>query len=339
MDFSKVYTAEFSMRPFDVSTWSAVGTPISMTALSIDASAKDSSSLLKTASIETDNPLETGWYKVYMTATQGDSVRVPMGVYLLSKRSTTYDRGIGPTRTSGYSSLKPADVTKMPLGSYAPMGADGASLAASYIGSCLPVPVHVDGWFELAQHVVFPQGCSYLKAAWMLVDAGGGMISIDGDGEVHIGPLPIEPSLELGRLTEYMLLPGVSEDLDDLIPNRYYAVQGGSIAVSENYDNGPTSYTRRGFWVDALDTSPIRVNGETLQAYADRRLRESCIRRRRVSYTREFALGVDPMSIVRCSIPEEGLDGDASVVSQKMDCSYGVTVAETLEFREDLWRN
>jgi len=337
MDYSKVYTAEFSMRSFDVQSWSDDGPPMTVSSMSVSASATDSCSLLKTATVETDEPLETGWYKLYMTATQAGSVRVPLGVYLFSNRSTKYDRGIGASTASGYSPLKPAMSAKMPLGSYAPMGADGAMLAAKYISECIPVPVHVQGGFELSQHVVFPQGCSYLEAAWLMVDSAGWAMTVDGDGEVWVTPMPTEPALNLGRLEGYMLMPGVSEQVDDLVPNRYYAVQGSSVAVAENVSAGPTSYRQRGFWVDEIDTSPVRVNGETLQAYADRRLVESCIRTRRVSYEREFAPGVEPLSIVRCSIPEEGLDGDARVVSQKLDCSYGIKVSETIEFEENLW--
>ena len=64
----------------------------------------------------------------------------------------------------------------------------------------------------------------------------------------------------------------------------------------------------------------------------------SCIVLPRVSYgnggttyTREWAPGVYPFSIVRCAVPERGLDGDYRVLSQRLTCAKGVTVQETVE--------
>ena len=152
-------------------------------------------------------------------------------------------------------------------------------------------------------------------------------------------PKPTTPDLELARSDLGMLMPGIHEDEDWAVPNRYHAVQNGvtATAVNESGDN-PLSFKSRGYWEDAYDTSVIRVNGETLQHYAERKLIEASVRQRKVSYVREFQPGVLPFSVVRCSVPELGLDGDARVVSQSLECSNGITVSETICFTEALWQ-
>ena len=50
-----------------------------------------------------------------------------------------------------------------------------------------------------------------------------------------------------------------------------------------------------------------------------------------VTYTREWAPGVHPFSVVRGALPERGLDGLYRVASQKFTCDKGVQVEETVE--------
>lgn len=49
------------------------------------------------------------------------------------------------------------------------------------------------------------------------------------------------------------------------------------------------------------------------------------------TYTREWADGVYPLSVVYGAMPERGLDGLYRVTSQKLTCDKGITVEETVE--------
>ena len=92
------------------------------------------------------------------------------------------------------------------------------------------------------------------------------------------------------------------------------------------------SHAARGMWVDCYDPSPARVNGETLAAYASRKLAEASVVVKRKTYTREFHPDVLPFSLVRCSLPEVDLVGDGRVLEQSLTLGYGITVQETLGF-------
>lgn len=337
MDYAGVYEAEFVLRNVLPETWGDYGEPLPVNGASISANATDAVPLLQTADIELDYTLEPGWYRLYMIARQNGSEKEPIGTFLYRGASITHDYGIHASTAKMESVLKPCD-TSVVLGDYAPEGSDGAQQAARLLAQCTPAPVSVEGSFTLAHHVVFQPGSSCLKAVWDILDSGGFCIQLDGMGTIHVRPLPDEPDLELSRDDMDMLMPGVTEDTTEEIPNRYYAVQNGVTAMAENRDgDNRLSFKTRGYWEDVYDTAVVRVNGETLQHYAERKLREASVLDRKVSYKREFAPGVMPFSLVRCSVPEDGLDGDARVISQSFDCSYGIEVSETISFTEVLW--
>ena len=72
------------------------------------------------------------------------------------------------------------------------------------------------------------------------------------------------------------------------------------------------------------------MDGETLQAYAERRLSELSDIYETIDIEREFVPGVLPYSAVRVALAEPGLYGDFRVMSQTIECSHGVKVGETL---------
>ena len=184
----------------------------------------------------------------------------------------------------------------------------------------------VEGGFTLASNVVFGVGMSCLEAAWLILDAGGLCVQLDGEGAAHVRPKPTNPAVDLSHVNADLLVPGVVTDADlSMVKNRYYAIENGQVAVAENVDYGPASYNARGYWDDIVDTSPIRVNGETLQAYAERKLAEQSAVKKQVKYTREFYPGIAPFSVVGFG------ERNMSVVSQALACDFGVTVAETAE--------
>ena len=88
--------------------------------------------------------------------------------------------------------------------------------------------------------------------------------------------------------------------------------------------------------MDEVDESPTPVNGESLEAYAVRRLEEMSILENERSYTREYTPGVYLYDIVRGSIP--GLEGDMWVKDQTVNCGKGITVEEKAVRKEALWR-
>lgn len=49
------------------------------------------------------------------------------------------------------------------------------------------------------------------------------------------------------------------------------------------------------------------------------------------TYTREWAPDVHPLALVSCALPERGLDGLCRVRAQKIECTHGLSVQETVE--------
>ena len=72
------------------------------------------------------------------------------------------------------------------------------------------------------------------------------------------------------------------------------------------------------------------MNGETLEAYAERRLtEESQGVARVVEYRREYWPGVVPFSLVMGRLPDAGIEGEMRVRAQKLDCGKGIVITES----------
>lgn len=221
----------------------------------------------------------------------------------------------------------------MIAGSYVPNGSDAAAYAASLIASCTPAPVSVEGSFTLNQNFVFARGTTHLEAAQALLSAAGWRVRISGDGSILIAPKPTAPALVLDAANASLLAPEVDGDgkLEDR-HNRYIAVDGERRAVAVNDDHAnPASFSRRGRYVDIYDDSPQPCNGESLEAYAARKLSEDADARDAKKYRREWAPDVTVGDLAVGSIGSVGLDGMLRIKNQSGTVGMGITIDETAE--------
>ena len=174
---------------------------------------------------------------------------------------------------------------------------------------------------------------------WEVLDAGKWILMIDGEGAITITKKPDISSYALSHQGAMTLVPGIKRSLSyEDICNRYYAIDSdGSKEVAINdLASSSLSYTSRGRWIDYVDTSPTKVNGETLYAYVRRRLEEESTLVQTYSYTREYWPNIVPFSLIEATVPEYGIDGSIRVMSQSITCDQGITVNETagLEIKE-----
>ena len=342
MDWTRGYSARWRVMRVNRDTWEDEAEVPGITSVDVERSCAEDAPLLESATIHVDlepgRQVPEGWYRVEMLATQGgESTRHAIATLLVLETEAEVDRGVADATLEGWSVLKPAQDVKMPVGSYAPAGCDGAAFARDLIAVCTPAPVTADGSFTLDSTVVFDAGASNLEAAWKVVGAASWCIWVDGRGGAHIGPRGSEPALSLDSAAAGLLVPGITHrrDVSDTV-NRYFAVDGDSVAVVANEDPAsPTSTAARGRYVDYVDTAPTRVDGETLEAYARRRLSELSTVTTEYTYTREWWPDVHPMSLVRATLTAQGFEGDLRVVSQSLDCSHGITVTETASLEEE----
>jgi len=343
IDWGAGYSASWRVMIVDPDTWQDSEEMPYISSASVERDCTDDCPLLESGTFQLDAPpdweLPECWCRIEMLADQGgERERHAIATLLAQSSSGKAERGRLSVQAYGRSVLQPASDRKLLAGTYAPKGANGGEYAASLLRQCTPAPVVVEGKFTLDDHVVFDAGSSYLEAAWAVLKAADWRMRVSGDGTISIGPKPDTPVLELDRAHASLLVPGVDESWDvSEVPNRYCAVEGDAYAIAQN-DNpdSPISVPSRGRYVDVVDSSVTRVNGETLEAYAQRRLAEESVITRERTYTREWWPDVSPFDVVRGSLSSAGLDGDMRVLTQSLECGKGIAVTEKAG-KEESW--
>jgi len=346
IDWQSNYTVDWKIVKINEDTWDDEEDLPGVLTVTISRDCTDSVPLLETSSMEVYTEImdefEDGWYRVIANVYQdGSYERHALSTQMYQLNNDEVDYGVVKNTLNGQSVLLPALETSIREGSYLPKGANGANWVYVNLISCLKCPVHLVGdGFTLERYVVFDSGDSILSACWSILDAGRWCMQIDGDGHVYIMEKPTTPDLEIEIGDEGLLLPSVKRSAVKIgVPNRYIARDGEFEEIAENDDpSSPVSYTNLGRWVDAgVDTYPDYLNGESLWAYARRRLEEESTVFRTYDYVREYYPGVYPFSLVRASSMENGFEGDLRVTSQKLELDRAIVVSETSNEEIKLW--
>lgn len=331
-DWLRGYTAGWEVYSVDRNTWADSERIDDVLSVSVTKSGGSGTKMEEGTMEVIADTLSPMWCRIYMTAEQDSVDRYAIATLLFESTSSTFSHNVRTITAAGRSVLQPAADIRMSRGSFAAKGTDGAAEAARLIRSCTPAPVYAHGSFKLGEDVVFDIGCTYLDAAWQLIDAGGWCIQIDGNGEIHIMEKPSQPALELSHANVGLLLPGIDCDYDlSDVPNRYIAVSDDEIAIATNTDkNSATGFPARQRWIDFLDESPVTIDGEPLERYAERKLAEkSTSVTRKYRYQREYVPDVMVNSLVKATIAENGIEGNLRVLEQSLRCDAGVIVTET----------
>lgn len=338
-DWGGGYAAQWRVRRVNPTTWVGIDTLNGVDSVSIDRACDNTiESGRVSATIQNGEVIDEGWYRIEMLALRGNSYEhVAIATLLLSSTESVFERGVQKVSLVGRSVLAPAAQRIFADGEYAPKGIDGAAFVADLLRDCTPAPVVVHGSFTLDDYIVFDLGSTYLSAVWDILDAAKWCIQIQGDGTIDVLPLPDEPALVLDNAGAGLLMPTVNISADETdVPNVIIVTNGIETVRAVNDDpNSPTSTVSRGRRIERLVQNPVRVNGETLTAYANRTLEEAGKVERSYNYQREWWPGVFPYSIVRGRLSSSGLYGDLRVTSQSLACGAGVLVSETAVLRMD----
>lgn len=356
IDWTSGYSASWRVFRVNPETWADASELDGVTDISIERSIErstdqnskrgtdSSSKTIEKGSMSVDlvpgTTVDEGYYRFVMVARQGDDTeRVEVATLLFTATGGAVNRGVDAVECNGRSVLWPASKVSVEPGAYAPAGVDGVGYAAQLLSDAINAPIVTEGSFVIDEHVVFDNGASVLDAVWAILDAGGFYMSISGDGTVKIEAMPTEPSLSLDMTHARLLHPGIEHQLDTSdVPNVYKVTDGASEAVATNAsESSTTSTVTRGWTNEVLDESPVRVNGETLQAYAERKLEEASTIEDSRTYEREWWPGVHPCHVVRGSLASVLLDGDLRVKSQSLACGKGITVTETAYREVHTW--
>lgn len=334
ISFGDGYSCTWRILRIDPATWAGTEEVGEFLAASVERDCL--SMLLESGTAEFDgNPSDSEmWVRIEMLAEQGGLVeRHAIATMLMSPAGSSASVGGSKTEYECRSVLAPAEDRVLLAGDYAPAGCDGAEYAASLIAKCTPAPVLVEGSFTLTDHMVFAKGTTHIEAAWMLLDSAGWCAQVSGDGTITVRQMPTQPSLVLDDAAAKLL--GTEVKLEGAlaeIPNRYIAVDGdqSAIAIDDDPEN-PASFYSRGRYVDVYDDSPFRVDGESLEAYAARKLVEASESIESREYEREWRPNVTCFDVVKGSLSSVGLDGYMRVTSQSISIGAGALVTEKAE--------
>lgn len=342
MDWSSGYRASYRLYRVDEATW-ADSSERFVGLMDASVESNLSKELVQSGSIKVELPVgesfERGYYRVVMVTEQnGGYERFDISTMYYTTSTRNVSNGSATFPLVGRSVLYPASRRKMLVGSYAPIGVDGAAYAADLLSTAVAAPVVVEGGFTLDEHLVFDVGTTVLKAVLTLLQIGGYMLSVDGSGTVTIRQVPDRPKEDIGNIVE-LVMPTVSDTFDTAeVPNQYTAIDNSqSVTVTNEDPNSETSTVSRGYEDDVVDTAPKRVNGETLTHYATRKLYELSIVKKSYTYQREYDDGV----LVGDMMPVT-LNGENVMLRstrQSLKCSEnGIIVSETAEMEVPMWQ-
>lgn len=283
-----------------------------------------------TATITLGQSVAEQWIRIYANARSAtDAEKVALFTGITAMPSASYDGSLGSWSCEVYSPLSCADNVLLPIGWWTD-GHDPAQTAATLLAKSTPAPVTCDtGSPALTSEMVAEDGESCGSMARKLVEACGWRIRLAGDGRIHIERKPSLPSETLDESENDVMMPELDESIDlSGIPNVYRVTSGDeSITVRDDSPDSifSTVSRRREIWTEERD---VTLNaGESIEAYARRKLRESQDVSHRLSYTREYV----PLSVgdvVRVNLPSIGIDAAYQVVSQHVNCGVGITVDE-----------
>lgn len=334
------YTCRWSLFAVDSLTWADGEEVTGFQSAKITRSADGA--LIESGSLEFDGePPAAGYYRLVLTARQPSGYeRVEVATLLVQSTNANINYRTQSGTANGYSVLYPASKKRLVDGAYCPAGVDAAQYVADLLRTAINAPVTVDTSFYLNSPIVHDFGAPVLDAAWEVLNAANAVLTIDGNGTVHVRAMPNNSVLDLDATNARLVVPGVKQTLNLAnVPNHY--VSAGEFETAEVWNRDPASIVStisRGYEVTQVDTSPKPTNGETLEAYTVRKMREASTVGERVTYDREYTPGVGVYDVVNGSAAVIGLDGLARVVKQSLDCSHGILITEETERAVHLWQ-
>lgn len=333
------YSAIWRVMTVNKTTWADQKEVFGVKSVSVDRDCTDDVPLLESGTMKYTSKLPPkfteGYYRIELIVEQGSERQiVPISTLLCSSQAGEITRNYSEMDVDCFSVLKPASEVYFNDGEYAPIKVNGAQWCAEKLRAAgVAAPVKVTGSFTLNKYYIFDNSTSYLAGVWTILKAANFVMMIFGDGVIEIRSRPTAAYLRINKANCGYLLTEINYNGSiDRIPNRYLAVNydGKSATAINNNSNSPTSYSKRGRYIDYKDYSPALVNGESLKDYAIRRLKEESTIVEKYSYTREFHPEIVPCRIIEFDLPNLGMVGNYKVLKQQLKFDKGVTVSETV---------
>lgn len=331
MEWDKGYSASYYMMEVDPNTWADIDR-IEITGGSVNRSLDG---LLQSATIDcTDYPQDKERYvRVYLDALQSGS-----GAHeaIFTGLAVSPDRDIRGSWSENtvqcYSVLKAADDVILARGYYAPAGVNCERVFKELLA---PVPAPVEFLVDvpsLSYSLVAESGETNLTMVEKILTAIGWNMRIFGDGRIRFEPYGTESVITFGPLEYDIIENSISVEYDWFrCPNVFMVSSNGITAIARDTDpNSPLSIQNRGREVWMYENGVALQEGESITAYAYRRLAEEQQTVVTARYDRRFVPTVFPGDFITLHYPEQGLDDEYMVTSQTIALGHSAKTSEEI---------
>lgn len=329
MNWANGYSATCYLTVVDPVTWRDTG-KIEITGGTIKRTASELIEAADISCVDYDQTRER-WIRVWMdTRQQGSADHVALFTGLATSPDRDIDGRYVMNAVQCYSVLKPAQDILLPLGWYAPAGANGASLVSALL-SVGSAPIVVDGISpNLTEHIIAEENETNLSMVQAILKAINWRIRIDGDGTIRITPKAEDISASFDHEENDMVETKLKVTYDWFsCPNVFRAISDDMTAVIRDEDpDSSLSTVVRGREIWKQDTSCKLNDNEGIGAYAKRRLEELQQASRKVSYDRRYHPDVTIGDRVRMHYPAQKISGYFEVISQTIDISKNGRTSE-----------
>ena len=333
MDWNRGYTSQYYMTLVDPDTlrdterFEITGGTIKY----------ESTNLRTSADIDCKNYNETTeqLVRVWLDTFQdgGGSSHTP----LFTGYTSSPDRNIQGTKETRnmqcYSVLLPASDVYLRRGWYAPAGIN-ALLVIKQLLKPTNFPVEISDEtsenLELKQAIIAEQGETNLTMVEKLLEVINWRMWIDGLGTIHIAPYSDVPVRSFNSVSYDMIEPTLTVSYNWFdCPNCVIAYMDDDYAIAKDEDSDtPMSIQNRSreVWYEETD---VNLNeGETLQEFAFRRLKELQRVSLTIKYDRRFDPDVHLLDVVELNYPRQSISGNFLITSQSIALGFNAKTSE-----------
>lgn len=272
--------------------------------------------------------------RVYLDAKQtGSAALVPLFTGYATSPAQNFNGILETNSLDVYSVLTPVRDVLLPRGWYAAAEIPGGALIKNLLAPT-PAPVDiVENSPALKEAIIAEDSETNLSMIEKILAAIDWRMRVSGDGTIHIMPNATAPVVTYDPLDNDAIEPEIEITYDWYqCPNCFRAISGNLTAVAKDEASDSIfSIQNRGREVWMEDTEADLNEGETIEAYALRRLKEEQSVATQAKYKRRFHPDLSVSDLVQLHYPEQGLEGLYKITSMSMDLGYGCSVDEEVE--------
>ncbi len=337
MDWRKGYTAKYYLSFVDINTWRDTDLlDITGGTIKHELSGLRDSADINCVNYRRDREeLIRVWLDTDQDGLTADSHTPLFTGYAVSPGRQIH--GYHETETlQCYSVLLPASDIYLPRGWYAPISMSAITLIKQLL---LPTRAEVvqhelkkknqnDG--TISRTVIAESGETNLSMIEKLLDIMNWRMWLDGMGRVHIAEYETDPKEYFDSISNDIIEPELSITRDWFdCPNVIRVIMDGQSAEAYDWDSDtPMSINNRGRQVWTEEENVDLNVGETLEAYANRRLKELQRVSETISYQRRYCPDLYPTDVVFLSYPAQDLKGNYMISSQSITLGFNATTSE-----------